>query len=155
MTSLFCIGSQSQTRHQVYTRKNPNCSEGALPRWQWDTEGLAAGYLGLHAHTGEAPVLGSGLKMGMGLLWMLRLREVFCSHPSKALRVWEDEPRKSQPHGPISKLSGTSRTFHQPLSPVSALAMWIPQDVAQLRGPFPHCLLGLSPAPSHVRIFLI
>ena len=61
MTSFFCIGSQSQTRYQMYTRKKE-----ALPRGQWVTEGLAAGNLGLPSHTRESLKDGSRVSMDFG-----------------------------------------------------------------------------------------
>lgn len=100
-------------------------------------------------------VLGSGLKMRMGLLWTFRPKDAFCSHLCMALRTWGDEPRKSQSHGPISKLSGTAHTFLAALSPVSTLTMSVSQDVAQLPGPFPIVSLALALPSCMLSIFLI
>lgn len=89
------------------------------------------------------------LKLGRELPWTLGSKEAFCSHLSMALIAWEDEPRKSQPHGPASKLSGTAHTFLPALLPCTCLAHVSTSGCHPALRAVPHCLLGLSPVLSH------
>lgn len=73
MTSSFCIGSQGQTKYQMYARKKE-----ALPREQWVTEGLAAGHLGLPSHTGESLKDGSKVSVDFGAKWSLPSQLSYC-----------------------------------------------------------------------------
>lgn len=76
-------------RHHMYTRKNPTAQRGSL----------ATGHWGLCSHARQSPVLGSGLKMGTGLLWMLEPKEAFCSYLSMAdsMGVYPQVPASPSP----------------------------------------------------------
>lgn len=70
------------------------------------------------------------------------------------------EPGETSPGSPFPRVLslsflGLPTHSYQPLSSVSALPMWVPQDVAQLRGPFPIVSLASTLLSPKLRIFLI
>lgn len=131
----------------MYTRKKPIAQKGSCSG-DHGTQGLTAEYFGLNSHTTESLVLGSWLKIGMELLWMLGPKKA-CSHLSMALTAQGDKPGKSQLHGPTSKPSGTTHTFLPTLLPCACLTYVSASGCCQALRAISCCLLGLGPVFLH------